>query len=167
MQYWLTYIRHYNIKCISANAILLQLSKCFYKHATITPVYYISGVGVGGSSSIGAIWTSRGNILHTRNRHLRTSRGLSVAFSNGFSVARSDGISLFGGILQRTVTCCLGSGAPIPSANTMAYNILYYTILYYTLLIIYYTILYYTILYYTILYYTILYYTILYYTIRD
>ena len=43
----------------------------------------------------------RGNILHTRNQHLRKHRGFSVACSNGFSVAFSTAISLFSGIFQR------------------------------------------------------------------
>ena len=37
--------------------------------------------------------TSRGNILHTRNQHLR-NRGISVAYSNGLSLAFSKELSL-------------------------------------------------------------------------
>ena len=47
----------------------------------------------------------RGRRLHTRNRHLRHHRGLSVAFSNGFSVAFSNGTSLFSCMFQRIVPC--------------------------------------------------------------
>ena len=46
----------------------------------------------------------RGKILHTRNRHLRNHRGLSVACSNGCSVAFSNRLSLFSGIFQRIDT---------------------------------------------------------------
>ena len=43
-------------------------------------------------------------ILHTRNRHLRHHRGLSVAFSNGCSVAFSNGTNFFSGMFKRIVT---------------------------------------------------------------
>ena len=49
---------------------------------------------------------SRGNSntnkdLHTRNQHLRTHRGFSVALSNGLSVAFSNISELFSYILQK------------------------------------------------------------------
>ena len=46
----------------------------------------------------------RDNILHTRNRHLRTHPGWSVAVSSGFSAVFSDGSSLFNGMFHRIDT---------------------------------------------------------------
>ena len=45
-----------------------------------------------------------GNILHTRNQHIRNHRRFPVTFSNGCSVAFSNGISLVSGMFQRIVT---------------------------------------------------------------
>ena len=41
-------------------------------------------------------------------QHLRSHRGLSVAFSYGLSAAFSNGIAIFSGIFQRIVTCPVG-----------------------------------------------------------
>ena len=47
------------------------------------------------------IYIYRGKLLHTRNRHLKTHRGFSVACSNECSVAFSNIISLLSGVSQR------------------------------------------------------------------
>ena len=48
--------------------------------------------------------TSKGNILHNRNQHLRNHCGSSVALSNGWTVALLNIISLVSGIFQRVAT---------------------------------------------------------------
>ena len=45
----------------------------------------------------------RGNILHTRNQHLKNNSGFPVAFSNGLSVACSNIIPFFSGIFTGIV----------------------------------------------------------------
>ena len=48
--------------------------------------------------------TSRGKLLHLRNRHLGNHRGFSVALFNGFPVTISNACSLVNDMFQRIVT---------------------------------------------------------------